>query len=317
MPRFNSTRTGFSLVELVMAMAVSSILVGAMAVALITASSALERGEGAFASDRATGDALADLQSDLAEATEFYERTSTSVWFSVPDRDGDDLPEHIRYSWSGKIGDSLTRSTNGGAPGVVLADVREFDLSFIARAGPTQTVSAERLIAGLTSHPGATEDTQTVSETAWNAQILRPSFTADAVSWKATRLRTKLRLKGAADSSVRFSIVAVASDGTPSGATYATTEIKESTLGSSLRTDEILFAACDPIPANQPVAIVARGVTAGADACDIGYLKTSSPTLPFNMWRSTSTNSGSTWQGYGQSQCTIFEIYGTVTTEAR
>lgn len=317
MPKCSSARPGFSLVELVLAMAVSGILVGAMAAALITASSSLERGEGAFASDRATGEALSDLQADLAEATEFFERTGTSVWFGVPDRNGDGVAEHIRYSWSGKVGDSLLRSTNGGPAGVILADVRELDFGFITRAGPTQTVSAERLIAGLTSHAGATEAAFTVTDTVWNAQIVRPSFTADAVSWKATRIRARLRLSGAADSWTRFSIVAVGSDGIPSGTVYATAEIKESTLGSSLRFDEILFASCEPIPANQPVAIVVRGVVAAAAACDIAYLATATPTLPFNMWRSTSSNSGATWQGYGQSQCTVFEVYGTVTTESR
>lgn len=317
MPRSSKNTRGFSLVELVMAMAVSGILVGAMAATLVTASSALEQGTGTFGSERAAAEAMADLQSDLAEAIEFYERTSTSVWFSVPDRNGDKVNEHIRYAWSGVPGEPLTRSTNGNTPAAIASDVRAFDLGFVVRPGPTQTELAERLIASFTTHAGATQSSTTVTNTAWTAQIVRPSFAADTVSWKATRVRLPLRQSGAAEAWARFSIVPVSTDGVPGTTPYASVDIRETTFSTSQRADTISFPACNPIPANQPVAIVVSGITAGAAACDVGFLTSATPTMPFNLWRSSTANGGSTWQGYGQNQNTVFELYGTVTQETR
>lgn len=317
MQRSSESRRGFSLIELVMAMAVSGILVGAMAAALVTASSALERGEGAADFDRIACEALDDLQSDLSEATAFFERTATTVWFSVPDRDGDDVAEHIRYHWSGTTGDPLTRSTNGGPEGIVASGVQSLNLAFITRAGPKRATSKERLIAGFTSHAGATESAVPVTDTAWVGQIVMPAFAGDAVSWKATKVRLRLRQSGAADATSAIDIVSVGADNAPGGTVYATTTIKESLLSGGLRTDELVFSTCLPIPAGQPVAIVIRSATAGAASCEVGFLTSATPTMPFNIWRITSGNSGGTWQGYGQTQNNYFEISGTVTTEAK
>lgn len=317
MQRSTRTHRGFSLVELILAMAVSGILVGAMGAALVTASSALERGEGAVDYDRIAAEALDDLQSDLAEATSFFERTTRTVWFSVPDRDGDDVEEHIRYSWSGNAGDPLLRSTNGGTEGIVAANVQSLNIGFFTRAGPKQTTSKEKLVAGFTSHAGATESAAAATDTSWVGQIVRPSFAGDVVSWKATKVRLRLRQSGAADATSRIDIVSVDANNAPGDTVYATTTIKESLLSAALRTDELVFSSCLPIPAGQPVAIVIRSATAGAASTEVGFLTSATPTMPFNLWRATSTNSGGTWQGSGQTQNNYFEILGTVTTEAR
>lgn len=317
MPASNRLRAAFSLVELVLAMAVSGILVGAMGVVLITASSSLERGDSALDGDRLASQALADLQADLSEATRFFERTEYAVWFEVPDRDGDGAAEHIRYAWSGVRGDPLTRSTNGGPPGIVAADVRDLNLTYAIRAGPQSTVSAERIIAGFTTHAGSSSTSTVITSANRAAQILRPSFAGDVVSWKATKLQMRLRWSGAADATFLISLVPLNADNTPGTTPYTTLEVKENQLGAAFRTDEFLLPDCQPIPAGQPVAIVIHGLAGTTAACDLGLLASATPTMPFNIWMATSTNGGASWQGHGQSQNFVFQLYGTVTSVSR
>jgi len=315
-PRSTNTRSAFSLIELITALAVSSILVGSMGVVLVTASSALERGEGPGDGDRVAAEALTDLQADLAETIEFYERTATVVSFAVPDRNGNNRPERIRYSWSGTPGDPLLRSTNGGTAGVVAANVQQLDLSYKVRPGLTRSTSAERLIASFTAHTGATNAFDLTNSTEWSAEVFRPTFAADAVSWTASKVRLRLRRNGSASGSLEVSVRSVTDANTPGATVYASLNIAESALSSTIRWEDVLFPACNPIPAGSPVAIVVRGVSGAEVVCDVGYLINAAPNMPFNLWRCATDNSGGTWGSYGQTQNVLFEIYGTVVSEA-
>ncbi len=317
MPASNRLRAAFSLVELVLAMAVSGILVGAMGIVLITASSSLERGDSPLDGDRLASQALADLQADLSEATRFFERTEYAVWFEVPDRDGDGVAEHIRYAWSGVRGHPLTRSTNGGPAGIVAADVRDLNLTYAIRPGLQSAESAERLIAEFSAHAGSSSTSTVITSANRAAQVLRPSFAGDVVSWKATRVQLLLRQRGTADATFLISLVPLNADNTPGTTPYTTLEVKETQLGTSFRSDEFLLPDCQPIPAGQPVAIMIHGLSGSSDACEVGLLASSTPTMPFNIWMATSTTSGASWQGHGQSQNFVFQLYGTATSVSR
>ncbi len=312
----SSSRSAFSLVELITAMAVSGILVGAMGVVLITASSPLETGTGTHDDERVAAEAIADFESDIAGATKFFELSDKAVWFEVPDRNDDGQPEHIRYEWSGKADDPLTRSTNGAPPAPIAVGVQDLSISYIKRPGLTETVSAERLIAEFNTHPSSTEGFTAASSASRVAQIFRPALSADAATWTATRLQLKLKNNTAPDGTLRVSIVALEGANLPGSTTYASADIKESTYIGGGSIVEVSFATCDPIPAGQPVAILIQGLDGAAAAADVAYLASASATMPFNVWMATTTNSGSTWQTYGQNRNLRFSVYGKVTTQA-
>ncbi len=105
-------QSGFTLAELIIAMASSTLLVAGMGSAIFIAIQSTE--EDTVAGDTIDGTLLVDeIAEDLRAATSFRERTATSVTFNVADRDGDTFPEVIRYSWSGSAGDPLYRTQNG------------------------------------------------------------------------------------------------------------------------------------------------------------------------------------------------------------
>jgi hypothetical protein len=149
------------------------------------------------------------------------------------------------------------------------------------------------------------------------AQVFRPSLDASSTTWQATRVFLRLRLNAVPDGSFRISLVGLTSANIPGSTVYASVDGKESSLSGGARTDEFTFPTCLPIPAGQAVAIVVEGISGASISCDLMHLVSATPTMPFNLWRASTTNGGGTWTGYGQSQNCVFQIYGNVTTETR
>jgi prepilin-type N-terminal cleavage/methylation domain-containing protein len=106
-------RRGFTLVEMVLSMAVMTILLGGIASAMILASRAMPdlatplkaMADGYYAADQLAG--------ELFAAQTITARSATSVTFTVADRNNDSIAETIRYSWGG-AGQPLTRQYNIG-----------------------------------------------------------------------------------------------------------------------------------------------------------------------------------------------------------
>ncbi|MBX3403185.1 MAG: type II secretion system protein [Phycisphaeraceae bacterium] len=316
MPQSTRTR-GFTLLELITALTISAALVGAMAVLIATSASAMERGVDGSAHDREAGRALADLEIDLSEATKFFEQTATSIWFEVPDRNDDGVPEHIRYSWSGAAGDPLLRSTNGGTPAVVAADVRAFGLALSERPGLKRTESPEQLLASFTAHAGATSTAFSAGFTSWCAQVIRPNFAADVVSWKVTRVRFRAKRIPPHDGAYMVALVPLDNSRNPTTTVLASVNVNESTLGSGFAWVTVSFPTCAAIDPGQPVALRISGVSGTDGQCDVETLVSATPTMPFNTWAVGTVNSGTTWTAYPQTRNLIHEVYGTVVVESR
>ncbi len=130
-------RPAYTLVELVVAVAVTGILLAGMGSAIFVASRASD--SGTVPSNTVEGSrAVAEIAAELREATSFSERTATSVAFTVADRNSDAAPETIRYGWSGTPGDPLTRQYNAGTVVEILEEVYEFQLGY-----PLMTITEE------------------------------------------------------------------------------------------------------------------------------------------------------------------------------
>ena len=147
------TCAGFSLIELLTAMAISSVLILAIGSAITLAARALPAEDDPHLALLHGGGAVDTMQEDLEAAVHITERTATSVTLALPDRDGDGRPEVVRYAWSGTGGDPLTRRLNGGAVVPLLGDVHDLDLSFDLKTstetypGPHVTTSESILVA--------------------------------------------------------------------------------------------------------------------------------------------------------------------------
>ena len=141
LPGRGQGRSGYSLVELIVAVGASVVLMGGMASAIIVSNQGLDAPESVSGQRLDAVDAQRDLLADIQHALAFTERTTHAVTFLVPDRDSDGDVETTRYAWSGTPGDPLTYEYNGGSPITLAEDVHQFDLSFL-----TQTLIAPEVI---------------------------------------------------------------------------------------------------------------------------------------------------------------------------
>jgi len=121
---------GYTLLEMLLSLAIMTVLMGAMAVSLAVASRALDTGTGPVGQTRRAAETVEEIDADLAMALSFSERTSAAVTFTVPDRTGDGKPETIRYSWTGPDDGKLLRQVNGGSPAALAEDVQYFSLTY-------------------------------------------------------------------------------------------------------------------------------------------------------------------------------------------
>ncbi len=135
---------GFSLAELVVAMASASVLLAGLGSAVMLSTEAFRPETNRQEQRTSAAFVERDLLADLRLATGFSERTSTATTFTVPDRDGDSRPDTLRYAWSGVVGDPLTLAFNGGTPTTVLTDLRAFALDYRTAVVNGQSLPAEQ-----------------------------------------------------------------------------------------------------------------------------------------------------------------------------
>lgn len=123
------TKRGFTLIELVVATALASILIAGLTSTLFIA---VEASSGDTpAPNTLEGLALlTDMTAELQYAVTITEQTAMAITVTVPDRNADTFNETIRYAWSGTPGDPLTRQYNGGTVANVADDVYDFDIRY-------------------------------------------------------------------------------------------------------------------------------------------------------------------------------------------
>lgn len=114
-------------------MSIMAIVLGGMTSSIIIASYVVDDGKDPATKTADAAEVLTDITAELGWALQFRELTNTAVTFTVPDRDGDGLPETIRYAWSGQAGEALTRDYNGEGEEDVIKEVDRFALASLKR----------------------------------------------------------------------------------------------------------------------------------------------------------------------------------------
>lgn len=117
------TRPGFTLIELVISLAIASVLAVAVTTAIYIATRSVpSRGDNLYTST----DLLYmndTLRTELEMATSITNVSNHAIEFTVPDRTGDTIPETIQIGWSGVAGEPLRTRLNGGAWSTVISRV--------------------------------------------------------------------------------------------------------------------------------------------------------------------------------------------------
>ena len=288
-----------------MSLAVTVVLVGGIASAMVIATRALPSSESPI-DDLVSGeDAVEQIAGELNYALSFTQRTANTVEFTVPDRNSDATAETIRYAWSGTAGDPLTRQYNGGTAVTVADNVHEFSLSYgvhtLTRQETQQVTndSGEVTLASFDGWPGVSASIQStsLSATSWSSEYFRISLPAGTT--QARIMRVSLKLQSATGGGPTMS-VGIHRPATPGGPVPASAPLgtpavlPSSTLPAAFDWKDATFTdvVIDNPATSEEFCIVAKGTSPTSAYIRYLYSTAAPADVPVMQW---TTNSGGSW----------------------
>ena len=308
----STRRKGLTLVELIVSIAITSILMFAIISSILIATRAFPDADNPANNVLNASAAATQLASELRYAVSILSWSSSMIEFSVADRNSDDAPETIRYEWSGTRGDSLTRTYNSGTTMSVLGEVEEFDLSYdvrtVSEEVPNTSESAETLLA---SYDSAVElSDYHVEAGKWWAEYFMPALPGNAVSWKVTRVQFRAKVGGPVNGECRVQLQLPTLGNMPSSIVLEEKTLPESTLLDTYLVQEFAFSNISGLSPQQGLCLVLKWVS-DADACIVLGQKNNVVSSDSAFY--TSSDSSASWS-VKSGESLLFSIYGTVTT---
>lgn len=185
--RPGSCRRALTLMELVLSASVTSMLLLGMMSAMLVASHALpDSGSAAdhIQNVRDASEALNQVAADLRFSTAITP-VFGALAITVPDRNhGAAGPETIAYAWSGKAGDPLLRSYNGGSTYELLEDLRAALFTIETGIGELHAPPRVLLISKNDGTSGSEDKLRTDLLSSWGytVTVVGDTITADEIA---------------------------------------------------------------------------------------------------------------------------------------
>ncbi len=262
---------------------------------------------------RASADRIMD---DLKIALSVPEVTTTAITLTVPDRDGDLVPETIRYAWSGTNGAPLTRAYNGGTATPIVDNVNTFSFEALYKTvGPVILPPVESSEQVLSSYSSTATAAYSVLATAWPAEWFAPSFPANTLHWKITRVKVRLMRAGTKAGIFTVGIYAVDNGKKPTGTALASGTVDISTVSSSAGGQWVDVVFSSPLAGIAPSSKLAIVVSTTVSPSAGSTIHDNGPPAMTNMGYTTSSDGGASWASPVTSKAMQYFIYGTYTTQ--
>ncbi|MCO6438800.1 MAG: prepilin-type N-terminal cleavage/methylation domain-containing protein [Phycisphaerae bacterium] len=306
--RKSKRSSAFTLVEVITALAIMTILTTGLASALVLATRALPETDSPLRCQVRTADALDLIAEELASAIQVLARSDHGITFLAPDRNGDGVPEKIVYAWSGTPGDPLTRQAVGSLQENVLEDVTKlefrYDTADLVETYPAPlTESAEQVLASWTN-TAALNSGEVDASNSWG-QLFIPAVSAPAVSFMVTRVRLFCEHNGTADGTALLSILPAEGSGAPQFTSLAQGKILESELPSAAAWFSIPVNSMLPVPRGQRLCFTVTTADTAGKAITIHYDNDS----VVQGGGAILSRTGGTWT-VDASQALVYEVYG-------
>jgi|GEM_PF-6979080 len=262
---------GISLVELLVAMAMSATVLGGAVAAIGLSGRTFQSAASGIQSGGAI-DGLARISSDIQLAISVTERTATATTFWVPDRTGDGAPEQIRYAWSGTAGDPITYSMNGSTPIAVIPEVESIAFEYLVASvqgqatfitdGPPPATDEIIFERAYTS----TGTIHTLSAASSVAAILQPALPTGSSTFRITRVQIPMDKTGAGTVTVAIHRVNMLT-ARPETTALASDTCRASDLPGAMGTAEFDLSGGPDFTDGDFIAIVVSqaGATSAAD----------------------------------------------------
>jgi prepilin-type N-terminal cleavage/methylation domain-containing protein len=314
-------RAGFTLLEVVVSIAILAILLAGVGSATFLARRAVPDGKRGASAVVANATVSEPLVSDLTYATKILGApTATSLTFTNCRGPNGQL-QTVRYSWSGVAGDPLKRWTNPGEDQTFLPEkaqtvrgnVREFHLDLQKQRImlPQTSDSVEGGEQLLISYDSTLANSYaSIDSGNFRGQIFQPVLPSDAVSWKVTKVAVKVRSSGYTNETTKVQL-RLANGNIPGSAILEERSFSESSLDwYYFQWKQISFTSVSGLPPGIPLCLVLVG-SSSSNSCDVLYHSAQATGANSHYVGSSSGESG--WY-YVPQHDLLFAVYGKVTS---
>jgi prepilin-type N-terminal cleavage/methylation domain-containing protein len=319
-PRGGGPRLGMTLVELMVSLALVTIIVAACGSMLMLMGKAVANDKSNVGSDATVARSATDqVIDDLKVATAVTEQAATAVTMSVPDRDGDGQPETIRYAWSGTPGDPLTRAYNSRPIGVVADNVRALNFGFLGKTvgKPPAVEGAEQSVAVHASGVTANLVGYQLTAVKGAAGYVKPDFSAAVTAtggpttWKPTRCRVQLQRTSTSVGTVTVSVRYADGAGKPTGAALCSGTVLLASVLTSTTWVDVAFTSTADVDCTKGVCVVVSYASVSGTG---GYVFADSVSADAAMSFCATADSGATWTPTAGSALQLY-LWGKATTQ--
>ncbi len=302
----------FTMIEMVVALAISAMLLIAIGGAVTLASRALPSRSDVNREQSLAAEVARTIAIDLRYANAFSELTADAVTFTVADRDNDGNDETIRYECLGTPDSpaALTRSINGGAAVSLLDDVRGFAFDFgtytMTEPGPLVLSESEEELLFDEQQTGGASSSYSVFDIDWIGQRFNLAAGDSIVSWRISRAKLLIDKKGNSNGVMKIQLRTADVNGLPTTQIIDEVSFAESN-GSGTALSEFSFStAIDLSPNDDYCLVVIYESGTGAVGC-VAFNNSSTATPTTQMVTSGSSESG--WQNVANADLE-YQIFG-------
>ncbi len=282
-------RPAYTMVELTVSAAMTTVLIGAIGSALMISSYALPSRQSVFAQTTSAAPAMEQIAADLQYAVHVPQRTANAITVIVPDRDGDGHNERIEYLWSGTAGTPLQRRYNGGTVVNLLPRTSDFQLGYQTTSvpetypGPPVEDAADSVLYEFNETAATTS--LAIGPSSYAAQVFTPATPSTATLWRATEIRLHA-VHRAALAGASIQLFAVDDAGLPTGSALWSTSYFGN-AGSAGWTSANFAPAAAKLRTGASYCMVVKGTT--GPVCDLSVQPEKSDGLM------TTSDSGANW----------------------
>lgn len=313
-----SSRSGFTVLELIVSIPTATVLIGAMAMCVTLMMRTRSQDDLRFKGTYNLSRALNQIASDVELATSHVSSSATHLEFLVPDRNGDGLPEQIRYEWGGTTGvnaNQILWKYNASPLTAVLDDIGAFNakstLSAVTSVASNHLRSEVAILKAADAFPGSLYREQVINASNPIGQYFIPDVPPTGTRWDLGALRLMVRAADSNTDGILQVRVMRANSTTrlPVAPILAEVQIEEWKLGSKYQWLDIPIAPVAWQTRTTPLCIIIEAAGGTGDVARIQWLENGSG-MPVNSNLLTSTNGGSTWTVSNISRSLRFYAFG-------
>ena len=312
------SRSGMTILELVVSLPTATVLIGAMAMCVTVMMRARSQDDMLFDSTYDLSKALNQIASDTRLATSYVSSSTNHLEFVVPDRNGDGLPEQIRYEWGGTSGDYANKilwKYNTSPLSILFDDVGFFKLqmnySFASSAVANHLRTEVAVLKSLDAYSNGAFREQAINSSNHIGQFFIPDITGTGKRWDLGAIRIMAK---AADSNTDgvLQIRVMRGDTLtrqPTAPILADIKIEEWRLGSSYQWLDLPLAPICWQTQGTPLCITIGYASGTGDIAKIQFLENGTD-MPSHTNLLTSSNGGVSWTASNESRGLRFYALG-------